>query len=81
MDIVALLDLIKEKIAKDAGEGKELLSVREYVPPFRAYLVDIDDATYCVSVNGSDVTLLFLEKDSNNITWNISTGQKDEGLT
>ena len=76
MDIVALLNLIKEKIAKDAGESKELVSVREYVPPFRAYLVDTDDATYCVSVSGSDVTLLLLEKDSTNITWNISTGQK-----
>jgi hypothetical protein len=78
MDIVALLDLIKEKIAKHAGESKEILSVREYVPPFRAYLVDTDAATYCVRVNGSDVTLLLLEKDSNNITWNISTGQKKE---
>ena len=76
MDIVALLDLIKEKIAKDAGESKEIVSVREYAPPFRAYLVDTDDATYCLSVSGDDVTLLLLEKDSNNITWNISTGQK-----
>jgi hypothetical protein len=76
MDIVALLDLIKEKIAKDAGKSKEILSVREYVPPFRAYLVDTDDASYCVRVSGSDVTLLPLEKDSNNITWDISMRQK-----
>ena len=78
MDIVALLNLIKEKIAKDAGQSKEIVSVREYAPPFRAYLVDTDDATYCVSVNGIDVTLLPLKKDSTNITWEISTGQKKE---
>ena len=60
------------------GESKEILSVREYVPPFRAYLVDTDDATYCVRVSGNDVTLLPLGKDSHNITWDISARQKKE---
>ena len=46
MDIVALLNIIKEKIAKDAGESREILSVREYAPPFRVYLVDTDVGTY-----------------------------------
>ena len=45
MDIVALLNIIKEKIAKDTGESREILSVREYAPPFRVYLVDTDDGT------------------------------------
>ena len=77
MDIVALLHAIHEKIAKDAGESREILSVREYAPPFRVYLVDTDEGTYCVKARGSDVTLIPLEKDSNDITWNVSTGQEN----
>ena len=78
MDIVALLNIIKEKIARDAGESREILSVREYAPPFRVYLVDTDDGTYCVTARSSDVTLIPLEKNSNDITWDVSMGQKKE---
>ncbi|GAC1565629.1 MAG: hypothetical protein NVS3B14_04000 [Ktedonobacteraceae bacterium] len=78
MDIIALLDAIKEKIAKNTGESTEILSVREYTPPFRVFIADTNDTAYCVTVRGNDVTLIPMVDRDNNITWNISTEQKKE---